>query len=96
MKKIFKFLSVLAVAAVFTGCYKHVPEESMAPVEVKDVALDRASPSKDETDLIVIAHVKKRVTEDLRLFANHASLSPELLPGVSYGCTEGEIVSGLR
>jgi len=28
------------------------------------VALDIASPSQDETDLIVIAHVKKRLTEE--------------------------------
>ena len=64
MKRIFKVLNVLAVAVVFTGCYMHVPKEAAAPVEVKDVALDVASPSQDESDLIVIAHVKKRLTEE--------------------------------
>ncbi len=64
MKKMLMFIGVLAVAAVFTGCYKHLPKEAAEPVEVKDVALDMASPSKDETDLIVIAHVKKRLTEE--------------------------------
>ena len=64
MKRILKFLSVLVVAVTFTGCYKHVPEEAAAPVEVKDVALDIASPSQDETDIVVIAHVKKRLTEE--------------------------------
>lgn len=63
-KRIFKFLGVLAVAAVFTGCYKHVPEEAVTPVEVKDVALGISSPSQAETDLIVIAHVKKRLTDE--------------------------------
>lgn len=64
MKRILKFFSVLAVAAVFTGCYKNVPKEAVTPVEVKEVALDIASPSQDETDLVVIAHVKKRLTEE--------------------------------
>src|SRR3990172_11504108 len=64
MRRIIRVLGVLAVAAVFTGCYKNVPEEALAPVEVKDVALDIASPSQDETDLVVIAHVKKRLTEE--------------------------------
>lgn len=63
-KRILRFLGVLAVAVTFTGCYKHVPEEAAAPVEVKDVALDIASPSQDETDIVVIAHVKKRLTEE--------------------------------
>lgn len=63
MKKIMRLLCVLAVAVVFTGCYKHVPKEA-ALVEAKDVALDIASPSQDETDLVVIAHVKKRLTEE--------------------------------
>jgi hypothetical protein len=64
MKKALKLLGVIVVAAIFTGCYKHVPEEAAAPVEAKVMALDIASPSKDETDLIVIAHVKKRLTEE--------------------------------
>lgn len=64
MKRMIRVLGVLAVAAVFSGCYKHVPKEAVAPVEVKDVALDIASPSKDETDLVVIAHVKKRLTDE--------------------------------
>jgi len=64
MRRIIRVLGVLAVAAVFTGCYKHVPEEALAPVEVKDVALDITSPSQEETDLVVIAHVKKRLTEE--------------------------------
>jgi len=64
MKRTLKFLSVLVVAIVLTGCYKNIPEEALAPVEVKDVALGIASPSSGETDLVVIAHVKKRLTED--------------------------------
>ncbi len=64
MKKILMFMGVLTVAAIFTGCYKHVPEVAVTPIEVKDVALEIASPSKDETDLIVITHVKKRLTEE--------------------------------
>lgn len=63
-QRILMFLGVLAVAVTFTGCYKHVPEEAVAPVEVRDVALDIASPSQDETDLVVITHVKKRLTEE--------------------------------
>lgn len=68
MKRISKFLGVLAVATVVTGCYKHVPPEAMSPLEVKDVALDIASPSQNEADLVVIAHVKKRLTEELYTF----------------------------
>ena len=67
MKKRAKFLAVLAVAAVFTGCYKHIPQETVT-VEVKEVALDITSPSKDETDVIVITHVKNRQTEDSYTF----------------------------
>ncbi|CAG0946500.1 hypothetical protein ANRL1_03052 [Anaerolineae bacterium] len=64
MKRMIRALSVLAVAVVFTGCYKNVPQEAAAPVEVREVALDIAPPSQEETDLVVIAHVKKRLTED--------------------------------
>lgn len=62
MRRILNFMAVFAVVAVFTGCYRHVPQEAVSPVEVKGVALDTALPSQDETDLIVIAHVKKRLT----------------------------------
>lgn len=64
MKKALKLLGVIVVAAVLTGCYKYVPREAVAPVEVKEAALDMASPSQDETDVIVITHVKKRLTEE--------------------------------
>ncbi len=64
MKRILKILGVLAVALVFTGCYKYVPEEATAPVEAKEVALYITSPSQDETDLVVITHLKKRLTEE--------------------------------
>lgn len=64
MKRLIRALSVLAVAVVFTGCYKNVPQEAAAPVEVREVALDIAPPSQEETDLVVIAHAKKRLTEE--------------------------------
>lgn len=64
MKRMIRVLGVLAVAAVFTGCYKNVPQEAATPVEVKEVSLDIAAPSQDESDLVVIAHVKKRLTEE--------------------------------
>lgn len=68
MKSILKFLGVLAVATILTGCYKHVPKEVVVPVEVKEVVLDSTSPSNDETDVIAIAHVKKRLTEAPYIF----------------------------
>lgn len=64
MKRIVGALGVLAVAAAFTGCYKHVPAEAVTPVEVREVALDMESPSQGEADLVVIAHAKKRLTEE--------------------------------
>ena len=64
MKKIFKILSILVFASVFTGCYKHIQQETAAPVDVKDVVLGIAAPSMEETDIIVIAHLKKRLTEE--------------------------------
>ena len=68
MKKIFKSLCFLSIAFVFTGCYKHTPKEAAAPADVKEGALDIASPSKEEADVIIITHVKKRQTEDSYTF----------------------------
>lgn len=68
MKKIYMFIGILVVAVVFTGCYRHTPKEVAAPADVKEVALDMASPSKKEADVIIITHVKKRQTEDSYTF----------------------------
>jgi len=92
LKRIESLLRVLAVAVVFTGCYKHVQEEAAAPVEVKEVALDIASPSQDETDLVVIAHVKKRLTEEPYTFTIgiDSKEMPETVKGVRE--TESNVV----
>jgi hypothetical protein len=63
MTNLLKFLGFLAVAVILAGCYRHVPKEAVAPIEVREVALDIALPSNDETDVIVIAHVKKMLTQ---------------------------------
>jgi hypothetical protein len=65
MKKLFKFLSVLAVATVFAGCTS-LPRKAVATEEeeVEVVALNIAAPSEEEADLIVITHIKKRLTEE--------------------------------
>ena len=68
MKKISKFLCCLSVAVIFTGCYKHTPKEIAALADVKEVALDMASLSKEEVDVIIITHVKKRQTKDSYTF----------------------------
>lgn len=64
MKKICMFIGILVVTWVFAGCFKHIPKEAAAPADVKDVALDTAAPSKEEADIIIMAHMKKRPTEN--------------------------------
>ncbi len=69
MKRMIGIFCVLAVAAVFTGCYKHVPAGVATPAEIREVAMDASDPSKGEADLVVISHVKKRLTENPYTFS---------------------------
>jgi len=64
MKKIYMFISVLLVTWVFTGCYKHSPKETAVTADVKDIAFGTSAPSNEEADIIIKAHVKKKMTEN--------------------------------
>lgn len=52
-------LFILLIAAVFSGCYKQVPEEAMVPADVKVVSLDEPVPKQDEADVVIITDIRK-------------------------------------
>lgn len=62
MKNVLKFIGVLSAAVVFVGCTS-ISKTAMTSVEVNEAALNTSSPSKEEADLIIITHIKKRSTE---------------------------------
>ena len=54
-----KIVIALFVLLVIAGCYKQIPREAMAPVEVEVVELNAPPPSPDESDILITTHIKK-------------------------------------
>jgi hypothetical protein len=69
MKYIYTYICALFVIAVFTGCYKHIPKETAITADVKDIAFGTSAPSKEEADIIIMAHVKKKMTENRNTYS---------------------------
>ena len=59
MKIIIKILFLMIIVSGFIGCYKQIPREAMAPVEVEVVELNAPPPSPDESDILITTHIKK-------------------------------------